>query len=30
LGDHIGRLNHLRIRQVLDGVHFLTDPREAE
>ena len=30
LGDQIGRLTHLRVRQILDGVHFLTDPREAE
>ena len=30
LGDYIGRLSARRIRQILDGIRLLTEPREAE
>jgi mRNA interferase MazF len=30
LSEHIGTLSKKRIRQILDGVKLLTEPREAE
>jgi len=30
LGDYIGTLSKSRIRQILDGVRLLTEPREVE
>lgn len=30
LGEHIGTLSKNRVRQVLDGIHLLTEPREPD
>ena len=30
LGEHIGTLSRRRMRQILDGIKLLTDPREPE
>jgi mRNA interferase MazF len=30
IGDYIGALSRSRVRQILDGVRLLTEPREAE
>ncbi|MEI7847703.1 MAG: type II toxin-antitoxin system PemK/MazF family toxin [Chloroflexota bacterium] len=30
LGEFIGKLSEQRIRQVLDGIHLLTEPRDLE
>lgn len=30
LGDYIGTLSKSRVRQILDGVRLLTEPREVE
>src|SRR6266516_2272831 len=30
LGEYIGTLSRKRVRQILDGVKLLTEPREAE
>ena len=30
LGEFIGALSNSRIRQILEGLHLLTDPREVE
>jgi len=30
LGEHIGALSRRRVRQILDGIKLLTEPRETE
>jgi mRNA interferase MazF len=30
LGEYIGTLSRRRVRQILDGIKLLTEPREAE
>ncbi|HXV42720.1 MAG TPA: type II toxin-antitoxin system PemK/MazF family toxin [Anaerolineae bacterium] len=30
LGEHIGTLSNTRVRQILDGLRLMTEPREVE